>query len=94
MRLWPAHFPRTKPKTRNTTASPPGSSNSSSSSSNAAAAAAANSVPLVAHDGVAGLAESMFDQLRPYFDQADDVGMPICFAGHSLGACDAVWQGS
>jgi hypothetical protein len=94
MRLWPAHFPRTQPKTtRNaaaaTTALPQGSSSSSGNGA-AAAAAAAGAVPLVAHDGVAELAESMFDQLRPYFDQADDVGMPICFSGHSLGACSAV----
>eukprot|EP00879_Flechtneria_rotunda_P033411 GHRR01037000.1.p1 GENE.GHRR01037000.1~~GHRR01037000.1.p1 ORF type:complete len:374 (+),score=141.80 GHRR01037000.1:316-1437(+) len=51
----------------------------------ASAAQADDTVPLVAHEGVAQIAESLFDQLRPYLDQADDVGMPICFAGHSLG---------
>jgi hypothetical protein len=80
MRIWPSHFPRTPSKPR--TATSPGGSNSGSSNG---AAAAAGHVPLVAHDGVAELAQSMFDQLRPYLDQADDVGMPICFAGHSLG---------
>ncbi|WIA13252.1 hypothetical protein OEZ85_006841 [Tetradesmus obliquus] len=90
MRLWPAHFPRIQPKTRNaatsSAAATPGSSSSSNGKGTAGTAAvAAGAVPLVAHDGVAELAESMFDQLRPYFDQADDVDMPICFAGHSLG---------
>jgi hypothetical protein len=86
MRIWPSHFPRTPSKPRNGTS--PDSSNGNGSS-NGAAAAAAGHVPLVAHDGVAELAQSMFDQLRPYLDQADDVGMPICFAGHSLGECVA-----
>lgn len=29
--------------------------------------------------------QGMFAQLRPYLQQADDVGMPLCLAGHSLG---------
>jgi hypothetical protein len=31
------------------------------------------------------LAQSIFNRLRPYLDRAGYVGMPICFAGHSLG---------
>lgn len=32
-----------------------------------------------------GRLQELFSQLRPYMQQADDVGMPLCFAGHSLG---------
>lgn len=44
---------------------------------------------LVAHAGVADMAESMYDQLRPYLDQAADVAMPVSFSGHSLGGAMA-----
>lgn len=91
MRLWPTHFPRTPPKSRHAATSSPAAA-PGSRSNGTAGAAAAGGVPLVAHDGVAELAESMFDQLRPYVDQADDVGMPICFAGHSLGTHSTIWH--
>ena len=53
---------------------------------------AAEAASLVAHDGVADIATSLFSQLRPFLDQADDVGMPICFAGHSMGKEWGVFQ--
>lgn len=39
--------------------------------------------------------QGLFSQLRPYMQQADDVGMPLCFAGHSLGEHQdvCVWGG-
>jgi hypothetical protein len=40
---------------------------------------------LVAHSGVSQVASDLFDQLRPYLDQGADAGLPLCFAGHSLG---------
>lgn len=50
----------------------------------------AASSPLVAHAGVAGIATELAATLRPYLDQADDVGLPVCFAGHSLGGSIAM----
>ncbi|KAI8467487.1 MAG: hypothetical protein J3K34DRAFT_460375 [Monoraphidium minutum] len=40
---------------------------------------------IVAHEGAAEMALHMFDQLRPYLDQAEDAGIPVVFGGHSLG---------
>lgn len=78
MRMWPVPFPRSGSAS---TQQPPGSPSSAVTGSATSADAAA----LVAHEGVAEIAASLFNELRPYLDQADDVGMPVCFAGHSLG---------
>jgi hypothetical protein len=75
--MWPTQFPPGS--------SSSGSSSSSSSSGGSTPEQAAS--PLVAHAGVAGIAQDLFVQLRPYMQQADDVGMPLCLAGHSLGEC-------
>eukprot|EP00878_Enallax_costatus_P035487 GHUV01039603.1.p1 GENE.GHUV01039603.1~~GHUV01039603.1.p1 ORF type:complete len:119 (-),score=27.75 GHUV01039603.1:72-428(-) len=80
MRIWPTPFPRT---TRHLS-----TGNSHVASTETSAGAPAASAALVAHEGAAEVATSLYDQLRPYLDQADDAGMPVCLAGHSLGEMD------
>jgi hypothetical protein len=85
MSLWPTRFPAGVTPGSNGGSSGSKGGGSGSSGSKGGGSGSSGSSPLVAHAGVAGIAQELFSQLRPYMQQADDVGMPLCFAGHSLG---------
>jgi hypothetical protein len=93
MRFWPAPFPQKLPSSyilADARSSEGGNGSTAGSSGGGGSGNAAAVSPLVAHEGVGELAAELFDQLRPFLDQADDVGMPLCFAGHSLGASTGI----